>query len=76
MGHVIFALPWFITWYSHVLDDLEVILRLYDFFLVSHSLMPLYLAAQVRILRHDLRRSFIVRSDDRLSHRRDPRSRL
>ena len=42
-----FALSWFITWYSHVLDDLEVILRLYDLFIVSHYLMPVYVAAEV-----------------------------
>jgi hypothetical protein len=47
MGHVIFALPWFITWYSHVLDNLDIILRLYDLFLVSHFLMPIYVAAEV-----------------------------
>lgn len=46
-GHVTFALPWLITWYSHVLEDLELILRLYDLFIVSHYLMPIYLAAQV-----------------------------
>jgi hypothetical protein len=48
MGHVIFALPWFITWYSHVLDNLDIILRLYDLFLVSHFLMPIYVAAEVK----------------------------
>lgn len=47
VGHVIFALPWFITWYSHVLEDLDVILRLYDLFIVSHYLMPIYVAAEV-----------------------------
>ncbi|CAF1015674.1 unnamed protein product [Rotaria sordida] len=47
VGHVIFALPWFITWYSHVLDDLPVILRLYDLFIVSHFLMPIYVAAEI-----------------------------
>ncbi|UJR30127.1 hypothetical protein I4U23_017668 [Adineta vaga] len=47
VGHVIFALPWFITWYSHVLDDLDIILRLYDLFIVSDYLMPLYIAAEI-----------------------------
>ena len=42
-----FALSWFITWYSHVLDDLDTILRLYDLFIVSHFLMPIYVAAEV-----------------------------
>ncbi|CAF1111409.1 unnamed protein product [Adineta ricciae] len=47
VGHVIFALPWFITWYSHVLDELDVILRLYDLFIVSDYLMPIYVAAEI-----------------------------
>lgn len=47
IGHVIFALPWFITWYSHVLEDLDIILRLYDLFIVSHHLMPIYVAAEI-----------------------------
>lgn len=42
-----FALSWFITWYSHVLDNLDTILRLYDLFIVSHFLMPVYVAAEV-----------------------------
>lgn len=47
VGNVMFALSWFITWYSHVLDDLEKILRLYDLFIVSHFLMPVYVAAEI-----------------------------
>lgn len=43
----IFALSWLITWYGHVLSDPKHILRLYDFFLACHPLMPIYLAAQV-----------------------------
>ncbi|CAG2112455.1 unnamed protein product [Medioppia subpectinata] len=39
----IFALSWVITWFSHVLPTYEHVTRLFDFFLVSHSLMPLYL---------------------------------
>ncbi|CAG2172954.1 unnamed protein product [Oppiella nova] len=38
----IFALSWVITWFSHVLPTYEDVTRLFDFFLVSHSLMPLY----------------------------------
>lgn len=48
VGNVMFALSWFITWYSHVLDDLDTILRLYDLFIVSHFLMPVYVAAEVQ----------------------------
>ncbi|XP_031759951.1 TBC1 domain family member 20-like isoform X4 [Xenopus tropicalis] len=46
----IFALSWLITWYSHVLTNYQHILRLYDFFLASHPLMPVYCAAQPRSL--------------------------
>jgi hypothetical protein len=57
-GHVIFALPWFITWYSHVLDNLDIILRLYDLFIVSHYLMPIYVAAEVRYYLHFQKKFF------------------
>ena len=41
----IFALPWLITWFGHVLPDYEDVVRLYDFFLARPPLMPVYLAA-------------------------------
>lgn len=44
----IFALSWLITWFGHVLSDFKHTLRLYDFFLSSHPLMPIYLAATVK----------------------------
>lgn len=47
----IFALSWLITWYGHVLDDFHQILRLYDFFLASHPLTPVYCAAQMVLMR-------------------------
>lgn len=43
----IFALSWLITWFGHVLSEFKHTLRLYDFFLSSHPLMPIYLAATV-----------------------------
>ncbi|XP_044028671.1 TBC1 domain family member 20 [Siniperca chuatsi] len=43
----IFALSWLITWYGHVLSEFKRTLRLYDFFLASHPLMPIYLAATI-----------------------------
>ncbi|XP_026204883.1 TBC1 domain family member 20-like [Anabas testudineus] len=43
----IFALSWLITWFGHVLSDFKHTLRLYDFFLASHPLMPIYLAATI-----------------------------
>lgn len=47
----IFALSWLITWFGHVLSETKHTLRLYDFFLSSHPLMPIYLAATVRTCR-------------------------
>lgn len=47
----IFALSWLITWYGHVLGDFHQILRLYDFFLASHPLTPVYCAAQMVLMR-------------------------
>uniref|UniRef100_A0A8B9RUI8 TBC1 domain family member 20 n=1 Tax=Accipiter nisus TaxID=211598 RepID=A0A8B9RUI8_9AVES len=43
----VFALSWLITWYGHVLTDFHHTLRLFDFFLASHPLMPVYFAAVV-----------------------------
>ncbi|KAM6899909.1 TBC1 domain family member 20 [Xenentodon cancila] len=47
----IFALSWLITWYGHVLSEFKHTLRLYDFFLASHPLMPIYLAAAIVLYR-------------------------
>lgn len=33
--------PWIISWFSHDIHDPEISSRLFDFFLVSHPLMPL-----------------------------------
>ncbi|XP_069478012.1 TBC1 domain family member 20-like isoform X2 [Ambystoma mexicanum] len=49
----IFALSWLITWYGHVLNNFHHILRLYDFFLASHPLMPVYFAAVIVLHRRE-----------------------
>ena len=46
----VFALSWLITWYGHVLKDFGTIVRLYDFFLATDPLMPLYFGAAVNIV--------------------------
>lgn len=43
----IFALPWLITWFGHVLSEYTDVVRLYDFFLVKPPLMPVYLATAI-----------------------------
>jgi len=40
-----FAISWIITWFSRDIRDTALVKRLFDFFLVSHPLMPLYVAA-------------------------------
>lgn len=49
----IFCLSWLITWYGHVLNDLKDIVRLYDFFIACHPLMPIYLAADIVLFRRE-----------------------
>ena len=46
----LFALSWLITWFGHVLRNFDTIVRLYDFFLATHPLMPVYLSAAVSCL--------------------------
>ena len=41
-------LPWIITWFAHHLNTFSDVTRLYDAFLVSHPLFPLYCSAAVR----------------------------
>ncbi|XP_071785081.1 TBC1 domain family member 20-like isoform X2 [Asterias amurensis] len=49
----VFALAWLITWYGHVLNDFRSVVRLYDFFLACHPLMPVYLAAAIVLHRQE-----------------------
>ena len=41
----IYALSWYLTWFSHSIDSLSDAARLFDLFLSSHPLMPLYVGA-------------------------------
>lgn len=49
----IFALPWLITWFGHVLPDYNDVVRLYDFFLAQPPMMPVYLAAAIVLHRSE-----------------------
>jgi len=42
-----FALPWVLTWMAHDVESLPKVARIFDFFIASHSLMPLYFTAAV-----------------------------
>lgn len=46
-----FLLPWCITWFGHDLTHYTTLVRLFDLFLASEELMPVYLAASI-ILKH------------------------
>lgn len=53
----IFALPWLITWFGHVLPDYNDVVRLYDFFLAQPPMMAVYLAAAIILHRsNDVKR--------------------
>ncbi len=43
----IYVLPWLITWFAHTGMDLHHMSRIFDLFLASHPLMPLYASAVV-----------------------------
>lgn len=42
-----FAISWLLTWFSHNLFAFETVAKLFDFFITSHPLMPLYMCAAV-----------------------------
>src|SRR5689334_9548475 len=48
-----YGLSWFLTWFSHNIDDLEIIARLFDYFLVSSPYAPLYLSVAVMVSKRD-----------------------
>lgn len=50
---VMFALSWTITWFSHVLSRCSEIVRLYDLFISSHHLMPVYLSLALLLENQD-----------------------
>lgn len=56
-----FALPWVITWFSHDIRDTELVKRLFDAFIVSHPLLPLYLS--VAMILHPINRMEILSTD-------------
>jgi len=42
-----YCLSWVLTWCSHDIDDFSKVMRLFDFFIASEPLMPVYFAAVV-----------------------------
>ncbi len=48
-----FALSWYITWFAHDIAALPKVSRLFDLFMASHPLMPLYVGAvAIQVHRH------------------------
>ncbi|XP_071448441.1 uncharacterized protein [Hetaerina americana] len=42
-----FCLPWVLTWFSHNVNNHDIVVRLYDYFLASPVASPLYIAAAI-----------------------------
>lgn len=49
----LFALPWYLTWFGHSLNSYRSVVRLYDYFLASPFLMPLYVTVAIVLYRED-----------------------
>ncbi|KAJ6633533.1 TBC1 domain family member 20, partial [Pseudolycoriella hygida] len=49
----LFALPWYLTWFGHSLNSYRSVVRLYDYFLASPILLPLYVTAAIVLYRED-----------------------
>jgi hypothetical protein len=56
-----FCLSWVITWFAHDVRDTELVKRLFDVFIVSHPLFPIYLS--IAMLLHPVNRSMILTTD-------------
>jgi hypothetical protein len=50
---LLFALPWYLTWFGHSLNQYRSVVRLYDYFLASEPLMPLYVTASIVLYREE-----------------------
>ncbi|KAL1934449.1 hypothetical protein VTP01DRAFT_6631 [Rhizomucor pusillus] len=59
-----YALSWILTWFSHDLESLDKIARLFDLFVASSPLMPVYVASAITLLR----RREILQADADLLH--------
>ncbi|KAI5704921.1 hypothetical protein M8J75_010063 [Diaphorina citri] len=48
-----FCLPWYLTWFSHNLNRYSDVVRLYDYFLASPKLLPIYLISVIVLHREE-----------------------
>jgi len=56
-----FALSWIITWFSHDVRDTAMVKRLFDFFIASHALMPVYMS--IAMVLHPVNRTEILNAE-------------
>lgn len=56
--HPTFFISWIVTWFSHDVHDSDLVKRLFDCFLVSHPLMPVYVT--VAMLTHRRNRETVL----------------
>jgi hypothetical protein len=56
-----FALSWVLSWFSHDIKDIRVAARMFDAFIVSHPLLPIYVS--VAILLHPVNRNIILKTE-------------
>ena len=56
-----FCLSWVIKWFGHDVRDTALVKRLYDFFIVSHPLMSVYMSVAMMI--HPLNRIEVLGAD-------------
>lgn len=50
-----FCLSWVITWFAHEIRDTNLVKRIFDVFLVSHPLLPLYVSVAMVLHPHNRR---------------------
>lgn len=48
-----YALSWILTWFSHDFEAYEKVVRLFDLFISSHAIMPVYIASAITLLRRN-----------------------
>ena len=61
-------MPWIITWFAHDIHDAECASRLFDAFLASHPLMPLYISVALLVHPHNTEKLMDVDDDPAMLH--------
>ena len=56
-----FCLSWIITWFAHEVRDSALVKRLFDAFLVSHPLLPLYVS--IAMVVHPINRQVVLETE-------------